>query len=235
MDATVEVIEELILFCVVAHNAELVRGETDSCQNRIFCTEFRKTLQKVFDVGFSVAVAFVRTIQQECRLRQVRDNDIGFGAESCHCMGEFRSEARIKSAVVRHDWIDKHEILRCPEFVDEAGYEFQLFERTEITGIDGVKADFFRFPVCCNGSDITGKIAESEVFEHRVSGENGCRKHGTFDSHCGNDRQCHCKGTFADTGNILNRYNSFHFTILDFQSVVYHAESFDSTPPFGIF
>ncbi|MPN16365.1 hypothetical protein SDC9_163704 [bioreactor metagenome] len=58
--------------------------------------------------------------------------------------------------------------------------------------------------------DVTGQVAEGEVFEHGVGREHRGRQHGGFHPHRRNDRQRHGERTLADAGNILNGYDSFH-------------------------
>ena len=105
--------------------------------------------------------------------------------------------------MICHGGVDKDEGVRRTEFLQKFRHKPDLHFRTEIAGIDGVKAQAKRFPMRRQRAKYLVQIITDKIRKGSVGGKQSGRQRGTFDPHGGEHRKGNGLGAFADAGNIL--------------------------------
>jgi len=194
-----------VLFRVIGIDAFFAGFRLDAGQYRLGAAQGGQFLQHAPDILLGVLRTQIRFSQQKAGFRQIGDDDVRLAAQLRHVQGELLREAGIQTAVVGHGRIDQDQRVPAAEVREQLRGQVNLFEGTQISGIQRIEMKSFLFPVCADRRDVRGQIPERPAFlECGMGGEHCRRNDRRFHAHGRDDRQGDGQRAFADAGDILN-------------------------------
>lgn len=149
-------------------------------------------------------LVFVRGVCQNAGLCHIWSQNICIVDQILHMVTHLSGVGWIRSAVIAHNGVNDHQVVRTFEIPDKIRYNSDLSGRAEESGADTGKGQIKLLPFVDAWLHMVCIVLIVEALKSCMIGKNGCGKCTALNTKHGDDRKSHCNRAAAKSCHVID-------------------------------